>query len=213
MGDTTRIIKSFADLPGFLEENRILLSKREPGGNVNFREEMKDVQKVPQDGKRPPRKPVRRVSRQQAEDPRKDLEASLRDPRRLDVTNMPEYMEGFVEGVNPLTMEKLRQGQFSSERDLDLHGFSIEDADDLFALFIEEVIRSGLRCVKVIHGRGLNSKGRPVLKERLKAWIIRAMNRKWVVAFASAPMCHGGPGATFILLKQKPRKDRICVIG
>jgi DNA-nicking Smr family endonuclease len=213
MGDATKTIKSFTDLPGFLEENRIILSNGESTGNVDFREEMKDVKRVTQDDKRSPRKPARRVKRQPAEDPRKDLEASLKDPRRLDVTNMPEYMEGFVEGVNPLTMEKLRRGQFSSDRDLDLHGFSIEDADDLFTRFIEDVIRSGLRCVKVIHGRGLNSRGRPVLKERLKAWIIRAMTRKWVVAFASAPMCHGGPGATFILLKQKPRKARICVIG
>jgi DNA-nicking Smr family endonuclease len=70
-----------------------------------------------------------------------------------------------------------------------------------------------VRCVKVIHGRGLKSRNEPVLKEKLKGWILKAMHRKWVVAFASAHMRVGGPGATDILLREQPRKKRLHIIG
>jgi DNA-nicking Smr family endonuclease len=52
-----------------------------------------------------------------------------------------------------------------------------------------------------------------VLKEKLKEWIVRAMHRKWVVAFASAGMADGGPGATTILLRTRAQKKRLHVIG
>jgi len=129
------------------------------------------------------------------------------------VTNMPEFMEGFVEGINPITMEKLRRGEFSVQRTLDLHGYSIDDADELFQTFIKDTVREGLKCVKIIHGRGLKSKRGPVLKEHLKTWIIKAMHRKWVLAFSNVLMSDGGPGATYILLKKNPVKRHIHIIG
>jgi DNA-nicking Smr family endonuclease len=52
-----------------------------------------------------------------------------------------------------------------------------------------------------------------VLKEKLKEWIVRAMHRKWVVAFASSGMAGGGPGATTILLRTRALKKRLHVIG
>ena len=122
-------------------------------------------------------------------------------------------MEGFVEGINPITMEKLRRGEFSVQKILDLHGYSIDDADELFQIFIKDTVREGLKCVKIIHGRGLKSKGAPVLKEHLKTWIIKAMHRKWVLAFSNAIMSDGGPGATYILLKKNPVKKQIHIMG
>jgi DNA-nicking Smr family endonuclease len=80
-------------------------------------------------------------------------------------------------------------------------------------MFIKGAVREGLRCVKIIHGRGLKSKNMPVLKEHLKTWIIKAMHRKWVIAFSNALMNDGGPGATYILLKKNPIKKRIHIIG
>jgi DNA-nicking Smr family endonuclease len=59
----------------------------------------------------------------------------------------------------------------------------------------------------------LKSKEKPVLKERLKSWILKAMNRKWIVAFSSCKMCDGGPGATYILLRKTPKKNRIHILG
>lgn len=147
------------------------------------------------------------------DNPQKLLEDALQEDHTLNVTNMPEFMEGFVEGINPITMDKLKRGEFSVQRTLDLHGYSIDDAGELFQIFIKDTIREGLKCVKIIHGRGLKSKGRPVLKEHLKTWIIKAMHRKWVIAFSNAIMSDGGPGAIYILLKKYPVKQRIHIIG
>jgi DNA-nicking Smr family endonuclease len=146
-------------------------------------------------------------------DPRHLLEEAVADKRKLNVTNMPEYMEGYAEGINPVTLDKLKNGVFSVQKILDLHGLSIDEAKISFEGFIADAVKTGLNCVKVVHGRGLKSKSIPVLKENLKAWVIRAMNRKWVTAFSSARMCDGGTGATYILLKKTPVKKRIHIIG
>jgi DNA-nicking Smr family endonuclease len=146
-------------------------------------------------------------------DARKQLEEALADHRTFNVTNLPEYMEGFVEGINPLTIEKLRNGEFSIQRILDLHGYSVIEAHILFGDFLRDAIQQGFNCIKVIHGRGLKSRDTPILKEKLKGWIVQAMHRRWIVAFCSAKMCEGGPGATYILLRHRPEKRRIHVIG
>ena len=142
-----------------------------------------------------------------------EIDRALRNGLALDVVNLPEYMEGYAEGLNPLTMEKLRQGEFSIEKTLDLHGLDTVNAERAFSVFLQQAVREGLRCIRVIHGRGLKSKEKPVLKESLKGWIIRAMNRRWIVAFASARMADGGTGATYLLLKGKPSKKRVHVVG
>jgi DNA-nicking Smr family endonuclease len=147
------------------------------------------------------------------EDPQHLLEEAVRDKRKLNVTNMPEYMEGYAEGINPVTLDKLKNSVFSIQKTLDLHGLSLEDAQKTFEEFITDSIKNGFNCVKVVHGRGLKSRNVPVLKENLKSWIIRAINRKWVTAFSSARMCDGGPGATYILLNKNPVKKRIHILG
>jgi DNA-nicking Smr family endonuclease len=129
------------------------------------------------------------------------------------VINLPEYMEGYVDGTSPLVIEKLRNGEFSIQKVLDLHGLSAHDACDVFHAFLGEAVQSGFRCVRIIHGRGLKSRRGPVLKEKLKEWIVRAMHRKWVVAFASCRMADGGPGATTILLRAHAHKKKLHIIG
>ncbi len=179
-----------------------------------FSEAMKDVKRLSQKKKRveTTKNTSRRRPAEQAS-PARLLEETLADAYAIDVSNLPEYMEGHVEGLNPLTMERLKGGDFSIQKSLDLHGCSKEVARELFEEFLKEAILSGMQCVRVIHGRGLKSKEKPVLKERLKAWILKAMNRKWIVAFSSCKMCDGGPGATYILLRKTPKKKRIQIIG
>jgi len=171
-----------------------------------FSEAMKDVVKLSQKKKRVESNKNRALRRLAGgASASRLLEETLADAYTIDVSNLPEYMEGHVEGLNPLTMERLKNGEFSIQKNLDLHGYSKEVARELFEKFLKEAIIAGLQCVRIIHGRGLKSKEKPVLKERLKAWILRAMNRKWIVAFSSCKMCDGGPGATYILLRKTPR--------
>jgi DNA-nicking Smr family endonuclease len=203
-----------SELPEFVKDKKISLKVSMRDEKILYAEAMEGVQKISNDKtliKRPIPKKVHCVAKEN--DPRQLLEEAVADKRKLNVANMPEYMEGYAEGTNPITIEKLKNGEFSIQKTLDLHGLSIDDAKVSFEEFIVDSIKSCLNCVKVVHGRGLKSKSVPVLKENLKAWIVRAMNRKWVIAFSSARMCDGGPGATYILLKKSPVKKRIHIFG
>jgi DNA-nicking Smr family endonuclease len=238
MKDDDSIYKAFSALPEFVKEKKIPLRSphtdqcvKVPGEmageedvslseptvedeNVILCEAMKDVKIITGEAKRVEGQPkTKRISLNNECDPKRLLEETLLDSNTVNVTNLPEYMEGYVEGVNPITLEKLRAGEFSVQKSLDLHGHGLEEADVLFDEFVRDAVRSGLNCVRIIHGRGLKSKGIPLLKEQLKAWIVRAMHRKWVIAFSSARMRDGGPGATNILLRKKPEKKRIHIIG
>ncbi|OPY82020.1 MAG: putative DNA endonuclease SmrA [Syntrophorhabdus sp. PtaU1.Bin153] len=204
----------FSNLPDFVKNKGIPLKESCQDEQCAYAEAMEGVRTIPPGKSLVRRKTPAKTPQIAAEDdPKTLIENALRDKRQLNVVNMPEFMEGYADGTNPLTLEKLRGGKFSVQKTLDLHGYSIEEARALFEDFIRSAVRSGLNCIKVIHGRGLRSKETPVLKEKLKAWIIQAMHRKWITAFSSALMCDGGPGATYVLLKKTPGKKYMHIIG
>ena len=69
----------------------------------------------------------------------------------------------------------------------------------LLAEFLGGCLKRGLRCVRVIHGKGLRSPGRePVLKGKVQRWLAQ---RDEVLAFCEAPKNQGGSGALLVLLK------------
>ena len=213
MKEDDKKCNSFSELADFIDRHSIALSEEAGAEPLDFCEAMKDVRKISH------KKEVVGPRKSGNAGVRNDREAAgdiarvLRDDRRFNVTNLPEYMEGRAEEIHPLAMEKLRNGEYSVEKILDLHGLAIDVASQAFTEFLSQSVKNGLCCVKVIHGRGLKSRGEPVLKEKLKNWLVRAMNRKWVIAFSSARMCDGGPGATYILLKRRPRKTKMHIIG
>ncbi len=214
MKRSNSIYTVLSNLPEFVKDKKIPLKEAPQDERFVYAEAMEGVQQISHDKaliRRPAPAKIRCTTT--IEDPQQLLEEAVRDKRKLNVTNMPEYMEGYAEGINPVTLDKLKNSEFSIQKTLDLHGFSLEDAQKTFEEFITDSIKNGLNCVKVVHGRGLKSRNVPVLKETLKSWIIRDINRKWVTAFSSARMCDGGPGATCILLNKKPVKKRIHILG
>jgi DNA-nicking Smr family endonuclease len=212
MEENDSIYRLFSNLSEFIKDNKIELKKNQKDESSAFSQAMEGVKEIHQN-KNIIKKKIHAKHLPTKNDAKKQLEEAVADHHNFNVTNLPEYMEGYIEDINPITMEKLRSGEFSIQKVLDLHGYVIEEADKLFQDFIKEAIKSRLNCIKVIHGRGLKSKEEPVLKEMLKEWIIRAMHRKWVIAFSSSKMCDGGPGATYILLKKKPEKKKIHIVG
>lgn len=216
---------SLADLRDFMQIHNIKLKEQgvaEPNNTqsnpvdslITFTEAMRGVNVLPRGKQRVMLKSRASHSLPSSEsDEYQLLEKAIREKYTINVADLPEYMEGYVEGINPLTLEKLRKGTFSVEKTLDLHGYTVEDAKAVFQLFLSDAVKSGMHCIKVIHGRGLKSKDIPALKTSLKAWLVRAMHRRWVLAFCNAVMRDGGPGATYILLKKKPRKEHIRVVG
>jgi DNA-nicking Smr family endonuclease len=75
------------------------------------------------------------------------------------------------------------------------------DAALQVAQFVRAAAVRGLRCVRIVHGKGLGSRNRePVLKGKLRAWL---MPRDEVLAFCQAPAAEGGAGAVLVLLKAR----------
>jgi len=100
--------------------------------------------------------------------------------------------------IGPEVVRKLRRGVWAIQAQLDLHGLRREEARERLNRFIFEARRGGLRCVRVIHGKGNGSPGRePVLKGKVKSWLVQ---KKDVIAFTQARASDGGNGALLVLL-------------
>ncbi|MFO1245046.1 MAG: Smr/MutS family protein [Ramlibacter sp.] len=102
-------------------------------------------------------------------------------------------------GIGTDVTRKLRKGEWSIQRELDLHGLRRDGARETLAAFIRDAHRQGLRCVRVVHGKGLGSPGKvPVLKGKVHSWLIQ---KDEVLAFVQARADEGGAGAVVVLLK------------
>ncbi|HEX9396766.1 MAG TPA: Smr/MutS family protein [Burkholderiales bacterium] len=97
-------------------------------------------------------------------------------------------------------LRKLRRGHWVIEDELDLHGLNRHDALAFTEDFLGNAIKRGLRCLRIVHGKGHGSPNRePVLKALLRRWLPQ---RAEIVAFAQAPNAQGGGGALLVLLKR-----------
>ena len=102
-------------------------------------------------------------------------------------------------GIGPDVTRRLRKGEWSIQREIDLQGLRSDEARVALAEFIRLAYRQGLRCVRVVHGKGLGSPGRePVLKSRVHSWLVQ---KNQVLAFVQARADEGGAGAVVVLLK------------
>ncbi len=118
----------------------------------------------------------------------------------------PEYIEGWVNVVGKRYLPNLRNGMYSIQEQLDLHGFNRIEARTAVEEFITRMSRFRSCCVKVIHGRGINSPtDRAVLKDSLQRWLSTRRMSRYVVAYASAPVTDGGVGAVYVLLRHATR--------
>jgi DNA-nicking Smr family endonuclease len=132
------------------------------------------------------------------------LQGLVRGSVELDITFSDEYIEGAVQGFSRKLMKKLKRGELPVQAHIDLHGLTKPEAETAVTNFLLESFRSGLRCVLIVHGRGLNSpESLPVLKEGLPQWLNRGRVRKMVLAFATAKPYDGGTGATYVFLRQR----------
>ena len=98
-------------------------------------------------------------------------------------------------------LRKLRQGRFRPEGEIDLHGMTSEQARGTLAAFVTSASRSGIRVVRIIHGKGYGSGGEPVLRGRVRNWLAQIPA---ILAFCEAKPREGGSGALIALIKIKP---------
>jgi DNA-nicking Smr family endonuclease len=96
-------------------------------------------------------------------------------------------------------LRKLRRTHWVVQDTLDLHGLTGDEAVAETAVFLAACKREGMRCVRIVHGKGLRSPGRePVLKRRIRRLLTR---RDEVLAFVEPRALHGGGGAVVVLLQ------------
>ena len=133
-----------------------------------------------------------------------DEQAALRESisDEFDVSTLldvDDHMSFRRPGIGTDVTKKLRQGQWSIQRQIDLHGLRRDEAREALSAFIREAHRHGIRCVRVVHGKGLGSPGKtPVLKSRVHSWLVQ---KNEVLAFVQAKPADGGAGALVVLLK------------
>ncbi|MDQ2928787.1 MAG: Smr/MutS family protein [Pseudomonadota bacterium] len=102
-------------------------------------------------------------------------------------------------GIGIDVVRKLRRGVWVLQAEIDLHGLRRDEARERLAGFLREAARAGLRCIRIVHGKGHGSPGRePVLKVKVKSWL---MQQDAVLAFTYARAADGGHGALIVLLR------------
>lgn len=177
----------------------------EPDEQALFNEAMADVQPLERDRHLPKisfRQPVS-ISEHERE-VLLELDRIVSGEAPFELGDSDEFMEGAVRGFDPRTVRQLRRGEFTLQADLDLHGLDAATARPLLERFITDCHTRGLRCVRIVHGRGRNSPdGIPVLKSNLPRWLARGPARLLVLAYTSALPRDGGTGATYVLLRSR----------
>jgi DNA-nicking Smr family endonuclease len=139
------------------------------------------------------------VPRQRELDEQRAMREALSD--EVDVESLLLTDDGLSfrrPGIGTDVLARLRRGTWALQAELDLHGLTREAARDELVAFLRESHRRGLRCVRVVHGKGHGSPGRqPVLKSKVQRWLAQ---RAEVIAFAQASGPQGGAGALLVLL-------------
>jgi len=183
--------------------------QRAPDENQYFLEAMSDVKPFLKNKSRTA--PARNLNKRPVQPARNDeleVMAHLSDlvsgNTEMDITFSDEYIEGCIHGISQKIMKKLKKGQFPIQDYIDLHGLTKQQAEISMRDFLLKSQQLGLRCVLVVHGRGLNSENHiPVLKERLSIWLTRGPVKRFVMAFSTAMPYDGGTGAIYILLRKQ----------
>ncbi len=123
--------------------------------------------------------------------------------RRIDfeVTRWGDHQQGLAASADATQLRRLELGDYPPEMRLDLHGVTEEDARVLVRDLLRRALRARLRCVAVIHGKGLRSPDGPVLKRALPTWLAQPPHGRRILAFTTAGKHGASGGATLVLLR------------
>ena len=166
-----------------------------------FSEFVKDVKPLAASNrfdKKPP--PVEPVARQRELDEKSALAESISDEFDAEsLIDTDDSLSWSRDGLGSDVVRRLRRGAWVIQDQLDLHGARRDEARVMLGEFLRDSIKRGLRCVRVVHGKGLGSIDRqPVLKGRVRRWLTQ---KDEVLAFCQARAQDGGSGAMVVLLR------------
>lgn len=176
-------------------------AKRQAAQRNLFQAAIGQVQRLPDKGVvslRPTPPPP--IAQQRALDEAAAYQEAMSD--EVDVASLLDTDDGLSfrrPGVGVDVTHNLRKSKWATQRQVDLHGLRSDEAREALGQFLREAHQQGIRCVRVIHGKGLGSPGKvPILKEKVQRWLVQ---RTEVLAFVQAPPAQGGAGALLVLLQ------------
>lgn len=102
-------------------------------------------------------------------------------------------------GIQKRFLQKLRRGHYPPEDQIDLHTMDSTACRRAVKRFLARAIDRRMRCVRIIHGKGLHSEGPPRLQIATRQLL---QQHARVLAYAPCKPAQGGDGATDVLLKQ-----------
>ena len=173
-----------------------------------FRNSVGKVEPMPQKDRRAPSAPRAALTpREKEAEATAVLRESLSDLFEVDALMEEDPALSYTRsGVGADVVRKMRKGYWPVQDELDLHGLRRDAARDGIGEFLRQAARRNVRCVRVIHGKGLGSRGQePVLKSMVHSWLVQ---KDEVIAFCAARPSGGGDGALIVLLQaalQAPR--------
>jgi DNA-nicking Smr family endonuclease len=202
-----RATLSKSDAPGKTSPKRAVAATKHAAGDLDIAQAFSDVTPLPPSNKAGLTHPrPSAVPRQSLADERDALEMSKYGsepaPQAWDIGQEIEGEQTFLRpGLGSDVLTGLRRGRWVVQAEHDLHGMTTDEAHDSLADFLLEARAHGLRCVRVIHGKGLTSRNRePVLKGKVRRWLAHYND---VLAYCEAPRHAGGSGAVVVLLRGK----------
>lgn len=167
-----------------------------------FARMMRDVAPQRETGRIVPEKPrPAPIARKRQEDEQAALHESLAPLDLIDRLDAGIDASFLRPGIARRVLHDLRRGRYSVQSELDLHGLTRDSARAALSHFLVTSLRQGLRCVRIIHGKGLGSPGgHSILKQLSRGWLAQ---RQEILAFCQARPTQGGDGALLVLLRAR----------
>ena len=104
-------------------------------------------------------------------------------------------------------LRRIKSGKINIESTLDLHGFSLKEAEARLQRFVGESFKTNKRFLLIITGKGRNSKpniygSTLTIKSELNKWLSGDFYRDKVHYISKALGKHGGDGAYYLFLRK-----------
>ncbi|RZM85242.1 DNA endonuclease SmrA [Pseudoalteromonas rubra] len=144
------------------------------------------------------------LARREAAEQEQDFDPNFLSTEYVDLLDPHDLLSYKKDGVQQGVFKNLRLGKYQIDATLDLHGKPFREARKALFDFITDCHQRSIRVLLIRHGIGLKSKPFPaILKSYCNKWL---QEMPQILAFHSALSCHGGNGATYVLLKKSEEK-------
>jgi len=143
-------------------------------------------------------KPKRKASQKQHTPIRTASSHKIAD--ELKPANDPWILK--ASGVSQDKLKQLGSGRPPIDIETDLHGMNRDEACSALEKMFDIALQEKARVLCIVHGRGLHSQGRPVLKEAAYQWLRSGPYASHILA--AIPKPYTGGGSCLVLL----RRDR-----